>query len=680
MLPLQTAAQNLTVSTPNGAASLLVLTNAGEIRRLKREEALRGYPVKIRGVVTCIQPECQAMVIQDSTLGIYVKNCSFQDSVPAQVGEDWEVEGVTDAGFAPMIRPQRVTRLGKGLLPEPVHPTWDQLMNGSLDSQYMELQGIVTAVQPGEVMLLTRGGKIRVHLPGLKPEDIQHDEGALVSLRGCLFAKHEDEKISLQVKLGEIEIHNPSISVVKPAPADLFATPLKRVADLLLFDPEAGAFQRVRVAGQIVQMRDETGYLMDGTNGLRFIPKEMAELQVADLVEVVGFPELGGPSPVLREAVVRKLGQAPLPAPKTLTPDNLFRNDYDSTLVCVEGLLLNLANNGAGQVLELQAGMRKFVARLKAKPWSASAIPIGSRLQLTGVYAAQSGNREIGRDTDSFELLLNSPSDLRILAQPPWWTLERLLAIVGVLAGLLALALVWITLLRRQVEQRAAQLKQEIQECERAEYRHTLEEERSRIARDLHDDLGSTLTEISMLAETGRDQPAPAVDLRKRFDRILGRTQTLVWTLDEIVWAVDPNKDTLPALIRYLAGYAEEYVTAAELACRVELATAVPESPLSAQVRHHLFLEVKEALNNAVRHAQASEVVFRINLPGNELHICITDNGRGFDPAAHFEGNGLANLHQRLASLRGRCEIHSQAGAGTTVLLVLPLDHNPPSL
>jgi signal transduction histidine kinase len=388
-------------------------------------------------------------------------------------------------------------------------------------------------------------------------------------------------------------------------------------------------------------------------------------------VEVVGFPELGGPSPLLREAVARKLGHAALPAPHKLTPQNLLGSEHDSTLVQVEALLVNVANDGMG--IELQAGVRKFVARLAGNANFLRSIPIGSRLALTGVYVGQGGGQMVGQGIQSFELLLNSRADVMVLAHPPWWTLGRMLAIVGVLIGVLAVALFWITLLHRQVEQRTTLLEQEIQEREHAEHHQAMEEERSRIARDLHDDLGSSLTEISMLAETGRDQLQPAEDPRKRFDKILNRAQALVRTLDEIVWAVDPRKDTLSALVRYLAGFAEEYGLAAGLACRVDMPASIPEISLAARVRHHLFLGVKEALNNAVRHAHATEVVFQINLADNNLKITLIDNGCGFDPAAAREGNGLANLSQRLAGLHGRCEINSRRGAGASVLLALPL-------
>jgi signal transduction histidine kinase len=229
------------------------------------------------------------------------------------------------------------------------------------------------------------------------------------------------------------------------------------------------------------------------------------------------------------------------------------------------------------------------------------------------------------------------------------------------------------------VARRTAQLQREIQERERAEQQKALEQERSRLARDLHDDLGSSLTEIGMLAETGRDCRSLG-DPRQHFDRILTRAHSLVRALDEIVWAVDPRKDTVAALVRYLASFAEEYLAATGLACRLEVPPSVPDGPLAARVRHHLFLAVKEALHNATRHSQATEVFFRVVLANDELSITITDRGRGFDLSAPAEGNGLGNLRERMAGVQGQCEIASRPGAGTSVRLALSLNQVPAHL
>jgi len=296
-------------NTSTNAGALPVLTTDAEVHRLKREEAQRGYPVKICGVVTCVVPEYQAFVLQDSSRGLYVEDHSKIRSHPPQIGEFLEVQGVSDPGkFAPVVLAQQIISLGGGRLPTPVYPTWDQLLNGSLDAQYVEIQGIITGVQTNGVTLLTQGGRIKLELrvTGLTPDALEHYEDALVRVRGCLLAPWN--YVTHEVKVGEIRIYGADISVDQPAPADLFAIPRKTAAELLLFDPQASVFQRVKVSGRIVYARDTEYYMTDGRNGLRFITKKPEQLKAGDLAEVVGFPELSGASPVLREAVARKTG------------------------------------------------------------------------------------------------------------------------------------------------------------------------------------------------------------------------------------------------------------------------------------------------------------------------------------------------------------------------------------
>src|SRR5205814_7699771 len=130
--------------------------------------------------------------------------------------------------------------------------------------------------------------------------------------------------------------------------------------------------------------------------------------QAGDLVEVVGFPNVTGPSPLLREAVARKMGSSVLPPPKKLLPENLSLGENDSTLVQFEAELLHMSGSENPQTLELQAGLRRFMARLDGRTTFMKPIPAGSRLQLTGVFNGHGGNVAAGRTVDSFELLLHS--------------------------------------------------------------------------------------------------------------------------------------------------------------------------------------------------------------------------------------------------------------------------------
>lgn len=654
-------------------APLPLLTTAEQVKRLKHEEALRGYPVRIRGVITWSGGG--GAVIQDSSMGVFVEMVDSSSSVARKVGEYWEIEGQTTAQFSPMILARRVTRLGLGTLPNPVRPTWDQLMNGTLDTQYVEIQGVVTAIEANTMLLLTHDGKIQVDLPEMQSEALKHYENALIRIRGCLWAAKDE--ITHMLTVGEVQIHSAIIDLDQAAPANPFAAPSKRASELQLFDAKASAFQQVKVLGQIVHERNGEYFLMDGTNGLRSTVRRTLQLAIGDKVEVVGFPILGGPVPVLREALVHRTGHSHLPEARQLSEDSILDGVYDSTLVKVQAQLVNLSDDPKDQILGLQMGSHIFIGRLDKTFGLIKSVPIGSQLELTGVYLGHGGDRAAGRNIDSFELLLNSPSDIQVLARPSWWTIRRMLAMVGVLLGILFAAVVWISVLHRQVEQRTEQLREEILVRELAEHQRAVEEERTRIARDLHDDLGSSLTEISMLADAGGGSPPVLEKASRRFQSIGFKARELVNVLDVIVWLVNPSKDVLPFLISYLGSYAEEYLSAAGVTCRLKVPSDIPALRITAQVRHNFFMAVKETLNNVVRHARASEVVIETTISEAQLKFIIADNGQGFNPANPMEGNGLLNLQGRLASVGGRCQIISRPHAGTVVTFVLPLPVNP---
>ncbi|MEW6158327.1 MAG: two-component regulator propeller domain-containing protein [Verrucomicrobiota bacterium] len=255
-----------------------------------------------------------------------------------------------------------------------------------------------------------------------------------------------------------------------------------------------------------------------------------------------------------------------------------------------------------------------------------------------------------------------SCAEFALVIQPYFWQTRWFPGLITLLVGLGAGG--GVALLQHlQVRRRLARL-----ELQRAR-----EAERTRISRDLHDHLGASLTEIGMLAADGADTAPVAKSVAKQFQTINEKVQTIVNELDAMVWAVDPRQDTLLSLAGYLASFVEEFTAAANINCRVDVPRDLPEWPLCSEARHSLFLAVKEAVNNAVRHGCATEICFRMRLEARDLEICVQDNGAGFDPErltpGQSGGNGLSNLQTRLASLGGRCEIQSQPGAGTTVLL-----------
>ncbi|MBI3853642.1 MAG: ATP-binding protein [Verrucomicrobia bacterium] len=213
---------------------------------------------------------------------------------------------------------------------------------------------------------------------------------------------------------------------------------------------------------------------------------------------------------------------------------------------------------------------------------------------------------------------------------------------------------------------------------EHLERQRALERERARIARDIHDDLGASLTRISMLSQSVLSEVQGQPQAAANVDQIQTTARELTRAMDEIVWAVNPKYDTLDSLAAYLGRFAQHYLSAANIRCRLNVPVQLPPVALTAEIRHNVFLAFKEALHNVVKHAQATEVCVSLELrpTGFELHV--VDNGRGFhwhpaNPAVAASGDslrcaaghGLTNMQKRMEEIGGRCDWDTAPGEGT---------------
>jgi signal transduction histidine kinase/ligand-binding sensor domain-containing protein len=216
---------------------------------------------------------------------------------------------------------------------------------------------------------------------------------------------------------------------------------------------------------------------------------------------------------------------------------------------------------------------------------------------------------------------------------------------------------------------------------EHLEHQRELERERTRIAQDIHDDIGTSLIRIAMFSQPQRhelDQPQQTAAM---LSRIYSTAREMTRALDEIVWAIDPRHDTLDSLIGYMGLFAQELLGAANIRCRLEVPVDVPAWPLTAEIRHNLFLVYKEALNNVVKHAAATEVQISVEVRARAFVLTVRDNGRGFahdqQPARTdgriASGNGMRNIAQRLDRIGGKSEISSEPGKGTSIAFTIPV-------
>jgi signal transduction histidine kinase/ligand-binding sensor domain-containing protein len=209
------------------------------------------------------------------------------------------------------------------------------------------------------------------------------------------------------------------------------------------------------------------------------------------------------------------------------------------------------------------------------------------------------------------------------------------------------------------------------------EQQAALQRERTRIAKDIHDDLGANLTQIAYLGElANQDRGEPQI-VGERIRKISATARAAVKSLDEIVWAVNPRNDTLAHLLDYAGQFAVDYLATVGIRCRLDFPENIAPRELSTDLRHNLFLVVKESLHNIFKHAGASEVRLRAQVDDDAVQIFIEDNGRGFasTPDNAFS-DGLRNMSQRMAEIGGQFRVASQPGAGTTVTISLPWRKN----
>ncbi|MFO1478113.1 MAG: two-component regulator propeller domain-containing protein [Verrucomicrobiota bacterium] len=214
---------------------------------------------------------------------------------------------------------------------------------------------------------------------------------------------------------------------------------------------------------------------------------------------------------------------------------------------------------------------------------------------------------------------------------------------------------------------------------ERLQREQAVERERARIAKDIHDDLGASLTRITLLSQSARSQLDDPAQAASSIDRVYSTAHDLTRAMDEIVWAVNPAQDTLESLAGYLGKFAQDFLGAAGISCRLDFSVELPPWPLGAEARHNLFLAFKEVLNNIVKHAGATEVRVSLSSESHLFTLCIEDNGRGFDPShpsapdQPADGNGVGNIQRRLREIGGRCDLESSPGRGTRVRFIVPV-------
>ncbi len=248
--------------------------------------------------------------------------------------------------------------------------------------------------------------------------------------------------------------------------------------------------------------------------------------------------------------------------------------------------------------------------------------------------------------------------------------------VVIVLAGGLIAASFWITHLRRKVRERTVALVAQIQERQKVEQQRLMEQERARIAHDLHDELGADITEIGMLATRVQGNASGSEEGRRCLEQMSDKSRLMVAKLEEIVWAMDPQHDSLRALVSYFSFFADRFLGLANIKLIIDTSEDAAGLAVEARLRHQLFLVFKEALANVVKHSQATEVRVAVHVENRDLLVVVADNGSGLgkpDPTSGAH-EGITNMRRRMEKLGGHFAINTETGKGTTVKFSVPLN------
>ncbi|MFM2295665.1 MAG: hypothetical protein RLZZ350_2078 [Verrucomicrobiota bacterium] len=659
-------------------------TNASQIRALTQDEAAQKFPVQLRGVV--VDEGIGGCVIHDGTAGIYLAGAP-ELIQPLRRRDLVTVEGVTDpGGFAPIVAVSKLVKVGHGEIPKPLAVTFEQLVVGQADGQWVEVSGIVRSCEPVSratgsrtaLELATGGGRLDVR------GELDLPSGSLVDaevrVRGVCFNQHNSSR---QLVLPVLHIPTGvEITVTKPAPAAPFAEPLTSVSQLLRFAADGNYGHRIHATG-VVTFDDvgELFWLRDGNHGLRVQSRQQLRLQPGDAVEVVGFPIRGDNSPMLEDANFRPLAITASPAPAPLT-NKLQALEHDADLVQLSATLKDIrhALDSATLALDWMDGTNRESVLADVQLVENAQLPtdwqVGSRVRVTGIanitrlkgYAITG---VVQPQSQSLQIHLRTFADLQLLQAPPWWTprkISLLAAAIAVTSLLVASAVV--AAARRRVREQKA--RRALAEAEFAAILH----ERNRIAREIHDTLAQGLGAISMQLELVKHTPAPdtaATHLATAHRLVrssLADARASIWNMRSQVLETGDLATALADILHQLTDGTE---------VKGEFKTVGTPRRLSPLLENNFLRIGQEAITNATKHAAAKTISVTLDFSGKQTRLTIGDDGVGFDasrPPKSAGGFGLVGLRERAAEISADLQLASASGHGTTVTLTRPDEGN----
>lgn len=440
----QTAAQSLTPPAPSE------ITNARALLELSPATAAASLPCRFEGVVTCSARREELLFVQDATAGVFVY---FQGPFPKQ-GDRVEVRGTTGKGrFSPIVMADSVVTLGTSPLPTTLPIAIEELAFGRHDSQWIEVEGIVTrqSIHWGHILLQLTSGSARldVRILEFNPSQTNQWVDARIKIRGVAGTAYNDRGQLVAFHL--LTQNTQSLQVLRPAPPDPYAAPLRSSTSLMAYSPNGASEHRTRLQGVVSWAWPRHGFsLRDSSGEVRVLPIGDNVPLPGDLLEVVGFAAPTPNRPILQDAIYRTIGQTNPPAARTSNARDAATGSLDGELITLEAVVLKAAERHKDHTATILEADHKVFRVRHLESWG---IPqpdhlVGTTVRVTGICTQDAIPPAA---SEGFSIWLRTAADYVIVQRSPLWRQRVTQWTLGGLGAAVALGAVLLGLLRHRV-------------------------------------------------------------------------------------------------------------------------------------------------------------------------------------------------------------------------------------
>ena len=683
-----------------GAEPLATLTTAAEVHALSKLEAEAKHPVHLRAVVTYFDPGTRDIFVNDATGGVWML---WDPALPRPViGGLVELTGRTSFSFAPDVSDVHWKAIGKAPFPAPKTVTYDQMMTTREDSRWVAVHGTIRQIERVErrgtvdmlnIRLDLAGNVADVQIPlssGVSvPSGLIDSEVIVHGVCGAVF-NNNHQMVAVILEVPNLD----QITIVKPAPADAMSGPPAPIGTLQRFGFNSTAGHRVKITGTVtLPKRHEGFYLQDSTGGVYLQTRQNITLVPGDVVEALGYIDILDSHVRLEDGLVRVLRHGQPLTPKRLSFEQATTGNFDDMLISLEGRVAGRSTLPHHEILDVSSGHSVFPV-FYTQHTSGSDLPSpGALVRVTGICHTLLDDQN---QAVNFRFFVDNSASVSILAAPPWWTTAHAVQLLCALVGVIALALIWVALLRRRVSEQTRVITQKLAQEE--SLKKTAEEAskaKGDFLANMSHEIRTPMNAIIGFADLLLDTPLTE-EQREYVETMQFSSHALTRILNDVL---DFSKieaghlvfERLPFSISDCAGRALQLIsTEAQrkgVETRLEIAANVTDEVIGDPYRLHQIL--LNLLNNALKFTARGSIRLQVANVGRqgdevELKFSVVDTGLGIPEAAQkriFEsfsqadnsttrkyggtGLGLAICKRLVAMFGGRIWLESKPGEGS---------------